>query len=83
MKSFKNLENSANLYLGHSMTSGSFNKMKAFEKPLLKQNRNKYNHKFLVERKQINLQSSKKEKSNTQREKLIKSRIKLRKITQK
>mmetsp|Transcript_4275 Transcript_4275/g.3586 ORF Transcript_4275/g.3586 Transcript_4275/m.3586 type:complete len:221 (-) Transcript_4275:46-708(-) len=41
------------------MSSGSFNKMKAFEKPLLKNNRSKYNHKFLVERKQINLQSSK------------------------
>lgn len=36
LKYTKRFENSPNLYLKHSMSSGNFNKMSAFEKPLLK-----------------------------------------------
>jgi hypothetical protein len=63
----KSVRNSNNFmkssYLKHSMSSGSFNKMKAFEKPLLKQSRSKYGRKFMIERKQINLHSNSRESS--------------------
>lgn len=61
--SFKFNENSKHLYLKYSMSSGSFDKMKAFEKPLLKQLKPKTHRRFMVERKQINLQSSSRDNS--------------------
>lgn len=74
-KSFRNVETkpAKSAYLKHSASSGSFNKLKAFEKPCLKQSRHKYGKKFMVERKQINLQSDSRENSKKRLDRLIKT----------
>lgn len=47
------------------MSSGSFNKIKTFESSCLKQPKTKNSRKFIIERKQINLQSNSREPSKT------------------
>lgn len=74
--SFRINENSKNLYLKYSMSSGSFDKMKAFEKPLLKQIKPKTHRKFMVERKQINLQSNSRDNSAKRQPSLTKTKPK-------
>lgn len=61
---YKKPIDSANIYLKHSMNSGSFNKLKSFEKPLLKHLRSTQQNRFVVERKQINLQSKTRKKKS-------------------
>lgn len=51
--------------LKHSASSGSFSKIKAFEKSILKQNREKYGRKYMIERKKINLQSKERDSSQS------------------
>ncbi|CAI2364188.1 unnamed protein product [Moneuplotes crassus] len=53
----KKVLNSPNIYLKHSISSGSFSKKRAYEKPILKHimNAHQNQNKFMVERKQINL----------------------------
>jgi hypothetical protein len=59
----KSFENVKNLYMKYSMSSGSLNKMKTYENPLFKENKIKRHRKFMVERKQINLQSKSRDNS--------------------
>ena len=67
-------------HLKHSSSSGSFNKLKGFEKPLLKNTRAKQPRQFMVERKQINLQNSGGEDSRSRADPLRKSKTKLTKL---
>ena len=72
-KSFRLREKPNNYsYLKHSLSSGSFNKMKAIEKPCLKQSRSKYGLQFMIERKQINLHSNSREVSKSRIEPVMK-----------
>jgi len=75
LKSIKKQENLTNLYLKHSMSSGSFNKILAYDKPLLKTNRSKYHNKFMVERKQINLQSNPRKSSKPKQNSISQNKI--------
>lgn len=67
-------------HLNHSSSSGSFNKLRGLEKPLLKHSRGKQQRQFMVERKQINLQNSGGEDSRSRMSSLRKSKTKLTKL---
>ena len=63
----------------HSMSSGSFSKINVFESSWLKQSRVKNSRKFLIERKQINLQSNSREASKSREKSKTDSKSRLSK----